>query len=168
MSFLCRLAPFQPSDATALARIFTEPQVREYLGGPMDAQPAAERAQGMIDEKLPTIWAIRPADPAAPEQPLLGVIWLRPHHGGADVEISYALLPEHLGRGYATEAVTAGLQHAFHGLGLTRVVAETQTLNERSVRLLERVGMSFERELERFGARQSLYVATPDGPNVSL
>jgi ribosomal-protein-alanine N-acetyltransferase len=168
MSFLSRLAPFQSSDAADLARIFTERQVREYLGGPMDGQAAAERAQGMIDEKLPTVWAIRPGDAAAPEQPLLGVIWLRPHHGGGDIEISYALLPEHMGRGYGAEAVTAGLQHAFHGLGLKRVVAETQTLNSRSVRLLERVGMSFERELERFGARQSLYVATPDGANLHL
>lgn len=168
MSFLCCLAPFQPSDATDLARIFTEPQVREYLGGPMEADAAAERARGMIADRNPQIWAIRPGDPAAPELPLLGVIWLSPHHGGPDVEISYALLPEHMGQGYATEAVTAGLQHAFHVLGLTRVVAETQTRNGRSTRLLERVGMTFERELERFGERQSVYAIAPDGPGLQL
>lgn len=159
MSFLCRLTPFAAADAPDLTRIFTNPKVRQYLGGPMQEPAALERAQRMIEERDPSVWAIRPG--AEKETALLGVVWLHPHHQEPDPEVSYALLPEHMGQGYATEAVTAVLQHAFSVLGLTRVVAETQSLNERSVRLLTRIGMTFEREFERFGAMQSLYTATP-------
>ncbi len=71
--------------------------------------------------------------------------------------MSYELLPEYWGKGYATEAVEAALGYAFVDLGLERVVAETQAANERSCRLLERLGMKAERKLERFGAKQVIY-----------
>ena len=87
----------------------------------------------------------------------MGIITLAPHHDGEDTEVSYLLLPEWWGQGYATEAVQAILDHGLANLGLSRIIAETQTANAVSVRLLKRVGMTFERNVERFGAEQSIY-----------
>jgi len=42
---------------------------------------------------------------------------------------------------------------------LRRVVAETQAANAASVRLLERPGFRLFRQVTRFGAKQSIYLA---------
>ena len=58
------------------------------------------------------------------------------------VEIGWRLAAEHWGRGYATEAATAVLAHAFGPLGLAEVVSFTVPANRRSRRVMERLGMT--------------------------
>jgi RimJ/RimL family protein N-acetyltransferase len=58
-----------------------------------------------------------------------------------EAEIGFTLAPAQQGRGYATEALTAALDHAFGAYGLHRVVAITDELNAPAAALLERVGM---------------------------
>jgi RimJ/RimL family protein N-acetyltransferase len=62
-----------------------------------------------------------------------------------DVDIGFAFLPEFWGRGYAHEAAAAVLEYAARVLGLRRVAAITDPDNESSIRLLEKLGLSFER-----------------------
>lgn len=73
-------------------------------------------------------------------------------------ELGWTLHPDHVGRGYATEAVRACLGLCFDpvaadGLGLRRVTAECFVANEASWRLMERVGM----RREAHGVRDSLH-----------
>lgn len=58
------------------------------------------------------------------------------------VEIGWRLAAEHWGKGYATEAASAVLDHAFGPLGLQHVVAFTAPANRRSRRVMERLGMT--------------------------
>ncbi len=60
------------------------------------------------------------------------------------VDIGFAFLPAHGGRGYAHEAAAATLAHGRDVLGLDRIVAITAQDNERSIRLLETLGLRFE------------------------
>jgi RimJ/RimL family protein N-acetyltransferase len=60
---------------------------------------------------------------------------------GAQAELGWALDPAHSGHGYATEAVRALVTYGFTDLGLHRVVASCFLANERSWRLMERLGM---------------------------
>ena len=55
-------------------------------------------------------------------------------------DLGFALLPECCGHGYATEAARAITSHAQVELGIGRLYAIVQHGNERSVRLLERLG----------------------------
>lgn len=48
-------------------------------------------------------------------------------------------------QGYATEAVRAMIDYAFNQLNLKRIVATTAFHNERSIRMMERLGMSVAR-----------------------
>jgi RimJ/RimL family protein N-acetyltransferase len=73
-----------------------------------------------------------------------GICGLIKRDGLADVDIGFAFLPEFWGRGYALEAAAAVMEHAEHVLGLRRVVAITSKDNDSSIRLLEKLGMSFE------------------------
>jgi RimJ/RimL family protein N-acetyltransferase len=61
--------------------------------------------------------------------------------GLSEGEIGWTILPEHAGRGYATEAARAVLEMAFAHFGLRRVVANLDARNERSAALCERLGM---------------------------
>src|SRR5262249_27418806 len=56
-------------------------------------------------------------------------------------ELGFAFNPRYTGRGLATRAVTAVLGFGFVQLGLHRIIASTDTRNERSWQLTERGGM---------------------------
>ena len=58
-----------------------------------------------------------------------------------EASLGYIFDPAYGGRGYATEAVTAMLDHAFDRLGVRRITAGCYAGNLASVRLLEKVGM---------------------------
>lgn len=49
-------------------------------------------------------------------------------------------MKEHWGNGYATEAVTAIMDYCFHNLELKRLCAEIDNKNERSKKLIEKLG----------------------------
>jgi Acetyltransferase (GNAT) domain len=60
---------------------------------------------------------------------------------GAQAEIGWVLHADHVGHGYATEAVEAVLRICFQVLGLRRVTAGCFAGNTASWKLMERVGM---------------------------
>jgi RimJ/RimL family protein N-acetyltransferase len=62
-----------------------------------------------------------------------------------DVDVGFALLPGFRSRGYAYEAAEATLRYGRQTLGLSRIVAVVSPRNEISKRLLERLGLRFER-----------------------
>ena len=65
-----------------------------------------------------------------------------------DVEVAWRLAREHWGHGYATEAATGWLDHAFGTLHLPRVISMTDPPNLRSLAVMRRLGMTFDHEAE--------------------
>ena len=65
----------------------------------------------------------------------------------AQVEIGWALHPDHTGRGYASEAAGTAVDLAFERLGAHRVFARLDSLNTASARVCERLGMRHEATL---------------------
>jgi RimJ/RimL family protein N-acetyltransferase len=65
-----------------------------------------------------------------------------------DADVGYALLPEFRGKGYAFEAASAVLDHGNRVFGLQRILAIVSPDNAGSIRVLEKAGMKFERDLE--------------------
>ncbi|MGO1069810.1 GNAT family N-acetyltransferase [Lysobacter sp. CA199] len=62
-----------------------------------------------------------------------------------DPDLGYAFLPRYWSRGYAVEAGTAALRYGRETLALPRVLAITDPDNQPSMKVLERLGLSFER-----------------------
>ena len=56
------------------------------------------------------------------------------------IEVGYSVLPQYQGYGYTTEAVSGLLSWAFTHSELACVIAETLSDNERSIRVLEKLG----------------------------
>lgn len=59
------------------------------------------------------------------------------------MDIGYALLPAYERNGYACEIASATVKYAFDNLHLLHLAAITDTRNQRSVQLLEKMGFIF-------------------------
>ena len=62
------------------------------------------------------------------------------------LEIGYSLLPQHQGKGYATEASVAWLDYGFNQMNIDKMNAYTHSENGASNHILQKVGMNFMEE----------------------
>jgi len=74
-------------------------------------------------------------------------------------ELGYILNRDYWGRGYAAESARLVMRYGFENMGAHRIVATCNQLNERSWRLMERLGMR--RELT--AKKDSFFHHTADG-----
>jgi len=71
-------------------------------------------------------------------------------------ELGFALMPGYRGNGYAVEAVQATVDFARDKLRLTQIIAITDPGNVNSIKVLEKLGMTFDKRLELPGADKQL------------
>ena len=71
-------------------------------------------------------------------------------------DIGFAFLPEHSGKGYAFEIASAVMTHAKNNLGLSRISAITVSENDRSISLLEKLGMMYRGKFSFLGSEGEL------------
>jgi len=83
--------------------------------------------------------------------------------GADEIEVGYALLPAYWGRGLATEIARASIETAFDDIGCDSVVGFTLVDNAASRHVLEKCGMSFEREFVHFDLPHVLLRVRPAG-----
>jgi RimJ/RimL family protein N-acetyltransferase len=62
-----------------------------------------------------------------------------------DVDIGFAFLPRFWAKGYAYESASAVMEYGKDVIGLNRIVAITSPNNHSSAKLLEKLGLQFER-----------------------
>ena len=75
----------------------------------------------------------------------IGMCGLIKRDGLEDVDIGYALLPKFWSGGYAVEAARATKTYAKDVIGLKRIVAIVDPANEGSIRVLEKIGLRYEK-----------------------
>jgi RimJ/RimL family protein N-acetyltransferase len=81
--------------------------------------------------------------------------------GVDEVELAYALMPDFWGKGLATEMAQALLSLALSRFGLTGVVSFTLVTNRASGRVMKKLGLKFERQIDHAGQPHVLYRAAP-------
>ena len=80
------------------------------------------------------------------------------HLDGADrLEVGWTILGRLWGNGYATEIGRTALTFAFEELGADEVVAFTEPHNERSRAVMERLGMTYRRDITHDNIQFVLY-----------
>jgi [ribosomal protein S5]-alanine N-acetyltransferase len=82
----------------------------------------------------------------------------------SEIQLGYALLKDHWGKGYATESTLAGRKYAFDIMKLPVIVAITDTANIASQKVLLRSG--FEQQPDIWEANRPLCYFTSRNPNV--
>jgi RimJ/RimL family protein N-acetyltransferase len=86
----------------------------------------------------------------------LGICGLLKRDTLEDVDVGFAFLPEHCRQGYGFEAAAAVLDDGRVSFGLERIVAITDPENLASIRLLEKLGLPFERVIHVPGDEKEL------------
>ncbi len=88
--------------------------------------------------------------------------------GVDEVEIGYGLFPAFWGRGLATEIATALVRMAFEDLGLSSVIALTTPGHVRSLRVMTKAGLAYERDVTHADVPHVVFRATrPEPPDAS-
>jgi RimJ/RimL family protein N-acetyltransferase len=136
-----------PADADVVAAYRSDPAVARFQSWsapyPLASAQALVAEMAALDGIVADEWCqIGLADPATDE--LLGDVAVHVHDEGRQAEIGYTLAPGHQGRGLATEAVGALVDHLFAARGVERVHASVDPRNVASARVLERLGFEHE------------------------
>jgi RimJ/RimL family protein N-acetyltransferase len=143
------LRTFRRDDLAHYAALNADLEVVRYLGGVPMTQEGSDQMADWAQERhaqegIGLLAVERRADGA-----FLGMCGL--HHLDwypDDVEIGWRFAREHWGNGYATEAASAWLGHAFEVLQLPRVISVSDVPNLRSIGVMHRVGMLFDHAAE--------------------
>jgi RimJ/RimL family protein N-acetyltransferase len=140
--------------------IFTDPEVMRYISGgaPRSDEQIREfiaRQQNHFRTRGFCLWKLL----LKPDARLIGFCGLQPLEldSAPEVEIGWRLAKDQWGRGLATEAARLALRHAVEHAGLTRVIAVAMPENRASLRVMEKLGMKYERATEKDGFPVVIY-----------
>jgi RimJ/RimL family protein N-acetyltransferase len=159
-----------PEDVARRYDTYRREEVVKWLGNatPLASlQETAERlgrAQAFYDahEGRYGVWAVQVRDTGIVAGSVLLVPMPEPSdgsQGAGEIEIGWHLHPDSWGRGYATEAAKAVLEHGF-GLGLEEISAIAKPDNSPSIAVMRRIGMRHCGRTSRwYGIEAELYRA---------
>lgn len=158
-----QLRPCAAADVETLHAFWTDPDVRKYLWD--DEVISLEQVAEVVASSTQDFathgfghWCATWKDSSA----LVGWCGLRYFGNPPEVEVLYGVMPQAWGQGLAVEATRAVLAYGFATLGLERIYAGTDPPNKASVRVMEKVGMRFDKRLEINGLAAIYYVLSRD------
>jgi RimJ/RimL family protein N-acetyltransferase len=144
------LRPWSQEDVDALHALWAAPEVRGYLWDHVVI--TRETTEQIINSHMATVerhgigyWALLAPPPAKPPAlPIAGFCGFRFMDDGPDIELIYGLRAEYWGQGLATEACLASIEYLWRSTRFPVLYARTDPPNERSVRVMQRIGMMHE------------------------
>jgi len=150
------LRPWREEDIAPFLDMSADPVVMQYLPPAGESWVAWARAHW--DEHGFGQWVVEVPEEAS----FIGVVGLAvvdyQAHFTPAVEVAWRLARAYWDRGYATEAARASLDYGFGKLGLDEILALTVPANQRSRRVMERLGMT------RSPADDFDHPRVPEGP----
>jgi RimJ/RimL family protein N-acetyltransferase len=167
---LVLLEPDPERDLEGYVELWGDPDVVRFLGGqtlpPEDVPEALERGLGQWERHGIGLFSVLRKE----DERFVGRIgyllwdaerWVNAVQekleGELELEIGWTVLGRLQGRGYATEAAIACRDHAFAELGRDRVISLIAPENVASIRVAEKIGESYERDVELPRMRVGLY-----------
>ncbi|KGT93898.1 guanosine monophosphate synthetase [Erwinia typographi] len=141
-----RLEPFQDSHFEGLRVMDSDPGVMRYINQgiaktPEETRESISRVHDRWEKYGFSWWAIKEKTSEA----IVGAACLQylANVEGAPLEIGWRLIPEHHGKGYATEAANAIITFAAERIGATYLVAVADPENISSQHVMKRLGMTY-------------------------
>jgi len=135
---------WRSADLAPFAERNRDPEVVEFLPGPLtrhESDAMVERIEAQFEARGFGLWALESRETGA----FLGFVGLLvprfDAHFTPAVEIGWRLAREAWGRGYASEAAREALAFGFERAVLDEIVSFTVPANERSQRVMQRIGL---------------------------
>jgi RimJ/RimL family protein N-acetyltransferase len=139
------LRQWRDSDHEPFAALNADPEVMRYFPTLLtrdQSDTVAERARAGIEQDGWGLWAVEVhGDGRFIGLTGLGVPRFEAHFMPA-VEVGWRLARDQWGLGYASEGGRAAVAFGFDELGLDEIVSFTAAVNERSRKVMERLGMT--------------------------
>lgn len=147
------LREFRGDDFEPMADFYADP-ISSFYGGPCNREEAWRKFA-----IYPGHWSLRGYGPWALEEKatgdFVGLSGLWFPEGWPEPEITWALIPRHHGKGYATEAARRALVAAYEEFGWPTAVSVVALENAASARVAERLGATPDGTVEnRYGTAQ--------------
>jgi ribosomal-protein-alanine N-acetyltransferase len=142
---------WMPGDAAKVEKMYGDPDVMRYIGagGPWSPERTRELIGAMIERYERSgigVWPVMLKDGGT----IVGACGLQPLPNSSDIEIGYLLDRPYWGQGYAYEAAAAVLDWGFNQHGLQRITAVVSPENPRSIAVIYKLGMHFERVVRAY------------------
>lgn len=144
------LRRFTPEDAADNYRIYTDPENMRFMGRQPDSveferEHIHKHIANYYDRHGFGLWAVV----LKGDGRLIGRcgILYQPVEGVREVEVTYLIDRRYWGRGLATEAAREAVKLGFESYRFPRIVALINPENVASVRVAEKVGMRYERDV---------------------
>jgi RimJ/RimL family protein N-acetyltransferase len=146
------MRPFVPGDLDRLADILSSPDVMRYMPGgkPLPREKAEAHITGIQkhwEQHGYGWWAVI----CNADSQLTGWCGLTYLPELEEVEVAYLFDKPYWGQGVGTEAAHASLRYAFEELQMERIIALAHIENIASQRVMEKNGMTREKELHLWG-----------------
>ncbi|MDQ4134119.1 MAG: GNAT family N-acetyltransferase [Actinomycetota bacterium] len=155
------LRAWRPDDFEDFARISADPEVMRYVA---NGQPATRAQSWRAMAMFVGHWSLRGYGLWAAEEratgEFVGRIGLSNPEGWPGLEVGWLLDRGCWERGLATEGARAALAYAFTTLGADHVISVIHPRNSRSIRVAEKIGERFEREIDFDGNPTLIYGVT--------
>ncbi|MEG4007455.1 GNAT family N-acetyltransferase [Microcoleus sp. Pol11C1] len=138
------LRQFTPHDLDDLYRIYSDPETMKYITGVRSREATEIAIDTMIqlwEENNFGMWAVVHKI----DRKMIGRCGLGFLDKTPEVELGYALDKVYWNQGLATEASFASLNYGFEILQLDRIVAIARPENIASQRVIQKVGMKYEK-----------------------
>lgn len=137
-------------DAASIVEVLNDPAFVRNVGD-RGVRTNAEAAVYIRERIAPSydrfgfgMWLVELVANAEP----IGICGLLKRDALEDVDVGFSLLERYRGCGYAFEAASAAMTYGWEVARLSRIVAITVPHNSRSIALLEKLGMQFEKMVQ--------------------
>ena len=145
-----RLRHFHVGDAAFIVRLLNEPSFIQFIGD-KDVRTVEDANQYLLNGPLHSYehfgYGLNMVELKETGEPV-GMCGLVRRDDLDDPDVGYAFLEQYWSNGYARESAEAILIHARETLGLNRIVAIVTSENHSSIKLLENVGLNFDRMIK--------------------
>jgi ribosomal-protein-alanine N-acetyltransferase len=149
-------------DAPLLFACFQDPETSRFWFTP---DKTLDEAYARI-ERLADDWAKKGfSDWAVVERKtdsFIGFVGLHHISWMSEVNLGYLLARSAWGKGYGTEAARAALEFGLQTAGLKQIVGITHPDNYPSIRVLQKIGMTYWKDTENNGVPRVVYSIRPD------
>lgn len=153
-----RFRKFIDDDLPLLIEQRADPEVNKYLGGPkrQNSEALSTRMRFYMDcyEKFgvgmcPMIWK--------ETGEVIGTAGLQPLENTGEIEVGYSIIKSYWGLGIGTEAARGWMEFGFKTMGLDRIVAVAVVANTASRHIMEKLGMTFEKNEAHYDEECAFY-----------